>query len=355
MKYIIVLVVGIMLFSGCKQQSGKKAETDVLEEVATSENQWTGITISKNNRIFVNFPRWSENIEMSVGEIKKSGEIVPFPNEKWNSWHSDKKNPENYLVCVQSVVIDDNNDLWILDAGNPQFKGVIPYAPKLLEVDLKTGEVINKVVFGFDVLKDNSYLNDLRINTKSKHIYITDSNDGAIVVYNYENGNIRRLLDDHYSTEPELPLVINGKPWRTGAGNLNFVASDGIALDNQNEYLYYHALTGLSLYRIKTNALEDTSIYKFSMGDHVEFVARTGASDGLIAGPDNEIYHSNVEENAIIRYNQNGNIDTVVKDQRIKWPDTFTFGTDGNLYFTTSQIHIKDPKQPYKIFKVSID
>ena len=355
MKYIIAFLTGLMLFSGCNKQNEKPLESDILEEVATSENQWTGMTISKKGRIFVNFPRWSEDIEMSVGEIKDSGEIVPFPNEKWNSWNSDKKNPENFLVCVQSVVIDDNNHLWILDTGNPQFKGVIPYAPKLLEVDLKTGKVINKVVFGFDVLKDNSYLNDLRINTKSKHIYITDSNDGAIVVYNYENGNIRRLLDDHFSTEPELPLVINGKPWRTGGGDLNFVASDGIALDKENEYLYYHALSGLSLYRIKTNTLEDTSIYKFSMGKHVEFVARTGASDGLIAGPDNEIYHSNVEENAIIRYNQNGSIDTVVKDQRIKWPDTFTFGAKGDLYFTTSQIHLKKPEEPYKIFKIDID
>ena len=355
MKYIIVFVAGLMLFPSCNKQSKNESDSDVLEEVATSENQWTGMTISKKGRIFVNFPRWSEDIEMSVGEIKKSGEIVPFPDKKWNSWNSDKKNPENYLVCVQSVVIDDKNHLWILDTGNPQFKGVIPYAPKLMKVDLKTGEVIDKIVFGFDVLKDNSYLNDLRINTKSKHIYITDSNDGAIVVYNYENGNIRRLLDDHFSTEPELPLVINGKPWRTGGGDLNFVASDGIALDKENEYLYYHALSGLSLYRIKTNTLEDTSIYKFSMGKHVEFVARTGASDGLIAGPDNEIYHSNVEENAIIRYNQNGSLDTVVKDQRIKWPDTFTFGTKGNLFFTTSQIHVKEPEQPYKIFKIDID
>ena len=355
MKNIILFIAALILFSGCNQQNDKKAKSDNLEEVATSENQWTGMTISRDGRIFVNFPRWSEDIEMAVGEIMKSGEIVPFPNEKWNSWNSDKKNPENYLVCVQSVVIDNNNHLWILDTGNPQFNGVIPYAPKLLEVDLKTGEVINKVVFGFDVLKDNSYLNDLRINTKSRHVYITDSNDGAIVVYNYENGNIRRVLDEHYSTEPELPLVINGEPWRTGEGNLSFVASDGIALDKEKEYLYYHALSGLSLYRIKTNILEDNSIDKYSMRDHVEFVARTGASDGLITGPDNEIYHSNVEENAIIRYNQNGRIDTVVKDQRIKWPDTFAFGPKGHLYFTTSQIHISEPKQPFKIFKVNVE
>jgi len=353
MRHLIGMIALLLLLAGCNKKEKKQDEPSAIQEIASSEDQWTGITISEKGRMFVNFPRWSSDINMSVAEIKEDGKTIPFPNEKWNSWNSNKEHPENYFVCVQSIVVDDNNNLWILDTGNPQFKGVIPYAPKLVKVDLKSGKVVDKVVFGFDVLKDNSYLNDLRINTETKHIYITDSNDGAIVVFNYENGNVRRLLDDHYSTEPELPLVIKGNPWRTSEGELNFVASDGIALDSDNKYLYYHALTGLSLYRIGTKYLEDTSINQFSMKNHVEFVARTGASDGLIAGPDDAIYHSNVEENAIIRYNQNGTIDTVAHDKRIKWPDTFTFGKKGNLFFTTSQIHITNPEEPYKIFKIT--
>lgn len=355
MKQFIYMVVFLLIMAGCDTKQDKKDETSNIKEVASSENQWTGITISSKGRMFVNFPRWSPDIEMSVAEITEDGKIKPFPNKKWNSWNSGKKHPENYFVCVQSIVIDDNNNLWILDTGNPQFKGVIPYAPKIVKVDINSGEVLDKVVFGFDVLKDNSYLNDLRINTETKHVYITDSNDGAIVVYDYKNGDVRRLLDDHYSTEPELPLVIDGEPWETSDGELNFVASDGIALDNDSKYLYYHALTGLSLYKIETKYLEDTSINKYSMGKYVEFVARTGASDGLIAGTDDAIYHSNVEENAVIRYNQDGTIDTVAQDQRIKWPDTFTFDKNGNLYFTTSQIHLANPDQPYKIFKINMN
>ena len=352
MRHLVGMIALLLLLAGCNKKQTTQDESSAIQEIASSDDQWTGITISEKGRMFVNFPRWSPDIKMSVAEITEDGKILPFPNEKWNSWKSDKEHPENYFVCVQSVVVDDNNNLWVLDTGNPLFKGVIPYAPKLVKIDLKTGNIADKVVFGFDVLKDNSYLNDLRINTETKHIYITDSNDGAIVVFNYENGNVRRLLDDHFSTEPELPLVINGSPWKNSEGDLNFVASDGIALDSKNKYLYYHALTGLSLYRIETKYLEDTSVSQYSIKNHVEFVARTGASDGLIAGPEDGIYHSNVEENAIIRYNQDGTIDTIAQDHRIKWPDTFTFGKNGDLYFTTSQIHISDPEQPYKIFKI---
>jgi sugar lactone lactonase YvrE len=35
-----------------------------------------------------------------------------------------------------------------------------------------------------------------------------------------------------------------------------------------------------------------------------------------------------------------GKIETVVKEQRLEWPDTFAWDPDGNnIYFTTSAIH----------------
>lgn len=42
------------------------------------------------------------------------------------------------------------------------------------------------------------------------------------------------------------------------------INSDGIALDLKNDYLYYHALTGHTLYRIKGQYLRDPSL---SRGD----------------------------------------------------------------------------------------
>jgi hypothetical protein len=53
-----------------------------------------------------------------------------------NSTNFTKFNKSEFkqLVCVQSVVIDPDNFLWILDAGNPKFSGVIAGAPKLLKV-----------------------------------------------------------------------------------------------------------------------------------------------------------------------------------------------------------------------------
>jgi len=350
--HVIWIVLTVTLFS-CISQEYKEKDHYPITEVAASQDQWTGLTITRDNKIFVNYPRWSDYIPMSVGFLNEQGNPVPFPDSSWNEW-SKGMSAERHFICVQSVVVDDEGRLWVLDPANPQFGGVIQGGAKLVAFEPSTGKMLQRIVFDSTVVQPNSYLNDVRVDTEKGYAYITDSNDGAIVVVNLSNGNSRRLLDEHYSTQPELPLVINGQPWLNAEGQPNLVASDGIALDRDNRFLYYHPLSGLSLYRIDTRFLRDTGISKAERKARVEFVARTVSSDGMITGRDNAIYHSDVENNAIVRYNQDGSLQTIARSEKIKWPDTFTMGPAGNLYFTTSQIHIRNSKQPYRIFKIDL-
>ena len=89
-------------------------KSDALTQVATFEHQVTGVTVAKDGRIFVNFPRWSEDAPISVAEVMKDGSIKPYPNAEWNSWRNAKKNavdPKTHWVCVQSVVVDPQGAL----------------------------------------------------------------------------------------------------------------------------------------------------------------------------------------------------------------------------------------------------
>jgi sugar lactone lactonase YvrE len=352
MKFYAITLTILLFFVGCQKSDQVKHQKYELTEVAVSSDQWTGLSLSQDGRLFVNYPRWSKNLDHSVAEIKNNKSVL-FPDEKWNEWNP-SLNPKEHFICVQSVFIDDNNKLWVLDPANPMFQGVVKNGAKLLRFNIENKSLEQRIVFDSTTVKSNSYLNDVRIDENRNFAYITDSNDGAIIVVNLETGNARRLLDNHISTAPELPLVINGEPWTNASGNIQLIASDGIALDREDKYLYYHALNGLSLYRIHTKFLRNESYSNNEIKENVEFVARTTSSDGLIAGPDNEIYHSDVENNAISVYKPNGQTQTLVQNKQIKWPDTFSFGPDGALYFTTSQIHIPNPSEPYKIFKINI-
>src|SRR5512133_623048 len=89
--------------------------TGALEPVAYFNGAMpTGVTVSRQGRIFVNFPRWGDDVPFTVSEIR-DGKTVAYPNEAINK--SDAVDQASALVSVQSVVVDPADHLWILDTG----------------------------------------------------------------------------------------------------------------------------------------------------------------------------------------------------------------------------------------------
>lgn len=359
MKYLVKACLAlIVLFSvaGCSGEcidGWLEPGTIILEEVATSPRQWTGIAISQDGRIFVNYPLWSASQPFAVGEMQPDGTVKPFPNEALNSWQPGRS-PQTHFVCVQALYVDKRNRLWILDPANPRFEGVVPGGPKLVSIDLVTNEIIHTYHFGPEVALPDSYLNDLRVDGDRNVVYMTDSGNGALIVLDLKSGNARRLLDGHPSTQSEdIVLIIEDKPWLLPNGDEPRIHADGIALSSDGNWLYYQALTGRTLYRIETKNLRDTALADKNLGSRVETVGASGASDGIVFGLDGCVYLTSLEANAIRRTCDCGPVEAVVEDDRISWPDSFALGPEGALYFTTAQIHKGgNPEGPYRIFRL---
>ena len=140
----VALASALLAGASNAQQAAVPSRTGPeLSEVATFDHQVTGVTVSEGGRIFVNFPRWTEDAPISVAEVV-DGEVRPYPNEEWNAWRNARKNevsPEDHWVCVQSVVADGRGSLWVLDPAAPAASFIVPGGPKLVRIDLETNEV----------------------------------------------------------------------------------------------------------------------------------------------------------------------------------------------------------------------
>lgn len=147
-----------------------------LETVATFNGPMpTGVTVSKSGRIFVNFPRWGDDVPFTVAELVK-GKAVAYPNAEINDWAGrTKPNPNAYMdeaanqthfVSVQSVVVDPADRLWVLDTGAPLLKNTVPGGPKLVCIDLATNTVVKTILITPDVAGTNAYLNDVRFDLR---------------------------------------------------------------------------------------------------------------------------------------------------------------------------------------------
>jgi sugar lactone lactonase YvrE len=332
----------------------------------------TGVTISAEGRIFINFPRWGDDVPFTVGEIR-NGNVVAYPDASINKF--DSARPGETLGSVQSVVIDPLNRLWILDTAAPGFSAPVAGGAKLVAVDIATDKVIKTIVLSAHTVLSTTYINDVRFDLrqgKAGVAYITDSSingPGGLIIVDLDSGESWRKLTGHASTSPDpsfIPVVEGerlavrekGKP----PAPFN-VASDGIAISADGGTLYYCPLSSRHLFSVPTSLLLDRSSTESAVAQSVVDLGEKGASDGLEADDKGRVYAGDYERNSIRQRQTDGEWKTIAHDPRILWPDTMSVASNGYLYFTANQLHRqaqfhegKDLREkPYTLFRIKID
>ena len=314
-----------------------------LEEVAEfGRNQPIGVAVqTSTNRLFVSFPH-NEPFLYAVTEIK-NGKRVPYPNEEWNTAAKDDRHYNN----VQDMYTDDKGFLWVLDskpAGNASVFGDSGKEKmgefKLIQFDLSTNKEV-KTYFFNGLPKDKSGLNDVRIDTGKQLAYLSDPGLKAIVVLDLKTDTVRVVLQGDKSTivTPGYNLNIEGKDMLDDKGKPFSSNINGIALTKDNKYFYYKPINHDNLYRIETKFLADVTLSGEALSAKVETVAKTGVTHGLECDANGNIYYGHSPSHSIKYVSPDGNVHTLVTDDRIVWPDSFGVGSDGYLYFSAAQIN----------------
>jgi sugar lactone lactonase YvrE len=345
-----------------------------LEQVFTFHDAMpTGITITDSGRLFVNYPKWGDDVTFTVGEIRE-GHVFPYPDAAFN--REDVNDPAKGLISVQSVVADGNGRVWLLDTAAPNFAAPKAGGAKLVAVDLASNKVVKTLVFPANVMLTSTYVNDMRFDFrvgKEGTVYVTDSSisgPGAIIVMDIASGKAVRRLSGAKSTSPDadfIPLVEGQRALVTkgpdGKPKTLTVASDGIALSADGKTLYFCPLSSRHLYSVPTALLRDQHVSEAQLTAAVMDLGEKGASDGIAADAKGALYAGDYEHNSIRKRLADGSWQTIVHDPRVLWPDTLSIGPDGYLYFTANQLQrqagFHDGKdlrdKPYRLLRVKVD
>lgn len=325
-------------------QAGTARAVPGLQQVAGFDGQVTGVAVSRDGRIFVNFPRWEKDVPISVAEVMRDGKLRPYPDAQWNAWSNLKPlSVQDHFVCVQSVTVDAQGFLWVVDPAAPGNEFVKPGGVKLVKIDLGRDRVAQVILFDETVAPQGSYMNDVRVSPDGKYAYLTDSGQkGALIVVDVAAGTARRVLDGDPRTQPEPGVVpmADGHELRRPDHRIPAFAADGIALDAAGEWLYWQALVGRTLYRVRTSALLDASA---DVGAGVERVATTHVADGLWMDGQGYLFITDPAANGVRMRAPDGTTRMVAQDARLRWPDSMAEGADGSIYVTAS--HIQDMAQ----------
>jgi sugar lactone lactonase YvrE len=325
-----------------------------LEVVADLPLPPGNIAVSQSGRMFFTFHP-EANPPIRVAELV-GGKPVPYPDEEFQKHDKGKAHFQTPLA----VRVDRQGRLWVLDHGGYGITG----QPRILAFDLKTNQLVDRFDFPSNVAGMLSMLNDFQVDPEGRRIYIAETSlfgrRPALIVYDVANHTARRLLERHSSVMPKDYLIDAAGREMTIFGFLTLkIGVDSIALDKQGRWLYYAPVSDDRMYRIETRDLNDESLNAGALGAKVEVWGRKTLSDGITVDGEGNIYLSDMEHSAIVQLRPDRSLVTLLKDERLRWPDGFSFGPDGWLYVTCSALHqviLRSQFQivgeaPYQIFR----
>jgi len=276
----------------------------------------------------------------SIHRIGSGRQLLPmlFPNRFSDS-------PRAHTPC------DVLKLLRILDQGHVNNAEAVPGSIKLLVYKIATKELLYNCTFTADEAPlGSSFLNDIVVDEKRGYAYITDSGQeagapyrGALLVYSAATNTVRRVLDSHYSQQPNASvwIHINGQP--VDLDTPMMTGSDGIALTPDGEWLFFCPLTSREIYRLPTALLRQFDTPESTLASSVVHVfSRRTASDGLAIASDGKLYLTGLEIDGLEMAPSpldSTELTTFVTDRRTMiWPDTIGFDHNGWLLFVSNRL-----------------
>jgi hypothetical protein len=323
--------------------------TPELEVVARMDDRPGNPALTPDGRLIVSlhpFP-YEEPSPYHVVEVMEDGGTRPFPNEDWSTAPDEEEGVG--LSAVIGVQSDRNGVVWIMDMGG----GELP--PKMVAWDTKRDELHRIITIPPHAGRPGSLQQDFAIDEVRGAIFIADLNvhgallgprDPAIVAVDLKTGRVRRAHLGHHSLHPEedVSLEIEGRPIRAenpeGEMEEPQLGLDPIVIDPANEWVYYGSIHGTSVYRVRAADLLDEGLSPDALGERVERYGEKAPCDGISIDVAGNIYITDLGNNAIGVTRPDGGYRILVRDEeRLLWPDGFSYGPDGYFYVTVNQLH----------------
>lgn len=356
---LIALVLSLALIARLRYGGGEpfpdrstaaRFAEGALEIAATLDQPIGNVAVSADGRLFFTVHPESRPTGPKLFEWV-AGQAVPFPSPEAQ---------DTLFDTVLGVAIDGQGRLWTIDHGNHGLASA-----RLLAIDLDTREVVHDHTFSSEIAQLGSFLQDLQVDVTGRTVYIADVSfwrrNPGIVVYDVATGNARRTLDRHPSVVPQDWIIRNPIKEMVFFGGLVALKAgvDGIALSRDGDWLYYGAMNHETLYRVRTADLRDDSLGPEALAERVEAVGPKPINDGLSTDLAGNVLLTDVEHGGVARMGPDGQLETLIASDRIRWADALSYGPGGWLYIADSAIpdqmlqskeHIAS-RAPYYIYR----
>ncbi|MEM7049024.1 MAG: L-dopachrome tautomerase-related protein [Acidobacteriota bacterium] len=290
------------------------------------------IAIGPDGRIFLSVHGFYGQ-PIKVVELLEDGSTRPYPNA---TWAFAPKDGGNGLYGVLGLNVDSKGILWLLDTSGENRAG------RLIGWDTRAEKLHRIVYLAAPVIRPESFLNDLAIDAENGFVYIADTagaDTAALVVVDLDTGQARRVLEgSRYTVAEDIDMVIDGRTMELGGAPAR-LGINPITLSPDNQWVYFGAMTGTSLYRVRGADLRNSKLTSKQLAERVERYGDKPISDGITVDGGGNVYITAITENAIGVVGSDGEYRQLFQRQDLAWPDGFAYGPDHQIYVTVNELH----------------
>ncbi|MEZ6243861.1 MAG: L-dopachrome tautomerase-related protein [Phycisphaerales bacterium] len=296
------------------------------------------IAVSPEGDVYLSMHQFLGN-DFKVGRLVRGQgprdcHVEPYPT---GHWQGDLRDDGVGLDSVLGIACDSRGVLWMLDNGRRS--GV---APRLVAWDTKRDR-LERIIPILEPVSKASMLNDLAVDRRHGAVYIADMGgngaEPAIIVVDIESGRARRLLEgrDCVRAEPGAVANIDGRTLDA------LIGLNPIVLDTRSEWLYFGAMNGRTLYRVRTLDVLDESLTDASLYARVEPYGEKAISDGITMDSAGNAYISDLGASGIGVTRPDGTYELLFSGDELSWPDAMSFGRDGWVYVACNALQNAAP------------
>ncbi|MFK7959816.1 MAG: L-dopachrome tautomerase-related protein [Phycisphaerales bacterium] len=346
----VAALVATTVLSGCVSGGSPAGTADasaspgspsarvVPERWATLTDTPGNLAVSPDGRVFVSMHPFGEPSGARVFEIDPSRPPAPFPP----GWSGPRTGAAPGIASIIGIECDADGRLWMLDAGGPDAP------PRVVAWDLSTNALHAVVDLPRPVSREASFIQDLAIDLNRGRIYLADAAIGgtpetgepALIVVDLATKSARRVLEGHRSVMPEdVDVTVAGIPATFADGSRPRVGVNPIEIGPNDEWVYFGAMNGRSLYRVRAAALADDSLPAAELGASVERHGDKPVSDGIGVDVAGNVYVTDLEHGRITITTPDGRSRPFTGGPPLAWPDGMSGGPDGWMYVVVNQLH----------------
>ncbi len=350
MRRIVLALLPVLLTAPLAHAKILPPPEPQLEIIAELDQRPGNVAVTPSGRVFVTMHPF-DNPRCKLMEIKADGKAVPWPSEEIsctsNLKRSEKPDPHKIYNAI-GIRANIGNYILVLDMGRDDvpprlmsfFTKVPTRAPVIVEIP-KT------------LLTGQDFFQDFAADWLTQELYIADMGQidltgepkpGIVIMTQDPMAAPRRVLAGHPALmPPAIAMQAEGQDvtvMKGGKRTQIFAGFNPITIDPQQGWLYVAPMGEGKISRIPLDKIKDPATSPEDLAASIEDYADKPPSDGMTIDSAGNIYLTSVNRNEI------GIIDaasrayrTYLKDERLIWPDGFSFGPDGMLYVTINQLN----------------